>query len=126
MDKDVDKLTFLEWVKRFEEKAEPFVEDEGYSTVFSPYQGFFQFRFDGDVFRIGNVCTANVQWVHDACYMRAKMAGCKELATWTHRNPKAFLRLMRKLGYEVHLDVAKSGVGKNGLFYWYLTEVVKP
>ena len=117
-------MSFDEYVKLFEKKAEPFIDEGDFTTIYDERHGFLQYRVDEKgKLHIGNCC-ADIEWVHKFCEDKAKLYECKEMYMYTCRNPKAFIRRGAGLGWDLHIDIARSGYGKNGNFYWCITEVI--
>jgi len=116
-------VTLQDWIDRYEAKAEP-VHFDGWDVHFESDKGFLTSRVAGDVLFMGDCC-GDFAWIHDYCMERARESGCKTLATFTKRNPVAFLRKAYSFGYDVHFDAGGSRFLANGLWYWLLTERVR-
>lgn len=116
-------MTFRDYIDRYEAKAEP-VHFEGWDVHYDGEKGFLTYRKNGDTLFMGDCC-GDFAWIHDYCMEKARESECKYLATFTKRNPKAFLRKAYSLGYDAHIDIKGSRFLGNGKWYWLLTEKVK-
>lgn len=117
-------MSFAELVRLFEQKAEPFIDDGSFTTIYEQSHGFLQYKIDeNNNLHIG-CCCCDIKWAHGFCEDKAKLYDCKEMYMFTCRNPKAFLRRGYSLGWPLHLDAAGSGYYDNGKFYWRICEVI--
>lgn len=117
------RMTFADYVRLFEQKAEPFTDDETFTTLFDSAHGFLQYKIDeNNRLHIG-CCCGDLNWVHKLCELKAKLYKCKEMYMFTCRNPKAWLRRGYQLGYLLHLDTSRCGYYK-GRYYFCISEVV--
>ena len=115
-----------EWLKRYEDKAEPWKLGEGYRMFFDEEKGLIDYAIaedDGErAFIIGNCSTKDMAWFYSWCKAKAEEEGCTVMYTSTMRNPKAYVRKAWSFGARPHLDIKRSGKHPNGKFYWIFTE----
>lgn len=116
-------MTMQEWIKKYEAKANP-VHFEGWTVHYEEDKGFLAWKKYGEALIMGDCC-GDFAWIHDYCMEKARENGCRVLATFTKRNPRAFIRKAYMMGYNVHFDVSGSRYHPNGKWYWLMTEAVK-
>jgi hypothetical protein len=107
-------MTLDEWIQRYVDKTGEYPKiPPGFKVVFQPEHGFFYWAVEGDVFYIDHVCTADRLWWKKQATDAARALGCKIFRTFTHRNPKAYAKLMGATE-----NKALSGVKANGKYYY--------
>ncbi len=113
-------MELMDWIKKYEKKAERFAVPNGFALFFEPDKGFFLYKVQGDVFHIDATCTNDFHYMLRTVNAMAKARGCTLLVTQTHRDPVAYMRLS-KAQINYHL----SGIRSNGLFYYvFVKEVI--
>lgn len=106
-------MTLLEWIEKYEKKAEPWDLQPGYSILYRSDKGFFNWRANGLAFDIDHTSTNDIKWMMDKASELAREHGCKFLRALTLHDPAAFMRLTG-----ARLNMPLSGVRQNGTFYW--------
>ena len=108
-------MTKSEWIKKYEDKAEPYyeLEPEGYTELFDPEKGYLYYKIEGNCITIGHCCTNDMYYWEKRVQEIANKYGCTTIKTITMRNPRAYIRMTG-----AHLDLINSGYRPNGLWYW--------
>ena len=113
-------MTFEEYVKIYEKKAEPYTLEPGYTLYFDENHGFITYKKMKDTLLVDHCCSINdLPWMIKKAQEIAKEQGCIYLATQTCRSARAYIRRgAPSVMKEWHLDLSLSGYRKNGKFYW--------
>lgn len=112
-------MTLAEWIKRYEDKAEPFVMEPGFSLFFDSEHGFLCWKVEGDTLHIDHTSTDDWAWMRGKVVGIAREHGCRRLMTFVFRNPRAYARLTG-----AHLLPGESRILANGKFYWAFEELI--
>lgn len=87
-------MTFDEWVKRYEVKAEEeHITPAGYKTLYDEQKGYAQIKIDGEFISVYEVCGDGRYW-YDRAIEIGKANNCRWLFTICTRNILPYIRLM--------------------------------
>jgi hypothetical protein len=115
-------MTMDEWISLYECRAEKFYIPPDFKTFFKPEKGFFLWRVRSHepVFEISHACTHDIAYLRIIANSMAKKFHCVLMRTRTYKNPAAYIRLTG-----AYLNLERSEVRPNGLFYWCMEKEVK-
>ena len=106
-------MTIEQWIQKYEKRAEKFDVPPGYKIFYDTDKGFMLWRVYDEAIEIDHCCTNDINYMIRVAEQKARENGVNLIRTMTYKNPAAYLRLTKS-----HLDIGRSHVLANGLFYW--------
>ena len=109
----MSQMTIEQWIQKYEKSAEKFDVPPGYKIFYDTDKGFMLWRMHDGAIEIDHCCTNDINYMIRVAEQKARENGVNLIRTMTYKNPAAYLRLTKS-----HLDIGRSRVLANGLFYW--------